>query len=71
MRAIVSTPSGFSDREDYKSEVTVAGYTWGFHQDAVRYDRGGETVLAVVIFDTGRFGAVPITWLSAKGEVQN
>lgn len=63
-QATLSRPTGFSDRPVVRDAVSIVGFVWGRHLDALGYDRPGECPLAVVVTGKGRFEAVPLHWLT-------
>lgn len=62
-RVEIHRPTGFSDPSERSEIGLLQGFVFGRHQDAGGYDRPQDTVLAVVLDDSGRFDAVPLRWL--------
>lgn len=68
-RAIWRRPSGFSDVDDHKTEVTIVGYVWGKSKDVGRYsDNRDECTLAICVDEHGGLSSVPIANLKMQLE---
>lgn len=63
MKAILSIQTGLREEAPRKFDVTILGYAWGKHTDALGYGRSGECMLAIVQRGSGLM-SVPITWLT-------
>jgi hypothetical protein len=61
--AIMRIPTGLGDRPFSEQPVTIVGFCYGKHLDALGYGRSGECTLAVVSSGK-RLLSVPIDWLT-------